>query len=94
MFDSLGINTFFKKIVFTENKSVELFKEITNNMSDTVVVGDRVRGEISIGNELNYTTVWVKQSKFSNEQPLNERQQAKHTINDIRELEEIIKQYE
>ena len=30
-------------------------------MNDVIVIGDRVRGEISIGNELNYTTVWIKQ---------------------------------
>ncbi len=92
--NSLGIINLFKKVVFTEKKSAELFKEITNNMNDVIVIGDRVRGEISIGNELNYTTVWIKQGKFSEEKPLNDSQQPKHIINDIRELEKIIKQYE
>jgi len=92
--DSSGISGFFKKIVFIEDKSSETFKEIVGDKNDVIVIGDRVRGEISIGNNLNYITVWIKQGKFSSEEPTSEEQKPKHVINDISELKEILKQYE
>ncbi|OGI67100.1 hypothetical protein A2823_02375 [Candidatus Nomurabacteria bacterium RIFCSPHIGHO2_01_FULL_41_91] len=91
--DNLGISSFFKKVIFTDNKSPELFKEIADNENNVMVVGDRIRGEISIGNELSYITVWLKRGKFSLEEPINEKQNPRHTITDITEVENILKQY-
>ena len=92
--EKFGIDKFFKRIVFTDNKSVETFKEIIGVDKNAIVVGDRVQGEIAIGNELNLITVWVKQGKFSNVIPVSKIQKPKYTINNISELKEIIKQYE
>jgi FMN phosphatase YigB (HAD superfamily) len=88
--DNFGISNFFKRIIFTDNKSAEIFKEITGVDNNVVVVGDRVRGEITIGNQLGYITVWIKQGKFSEEKPINKEQEPKYTIQNIIELKTII----
>jgi len=90
----LGITDFFKKVVFTNDKSPELFREIIGEEKNVIVVGDRIWGEISAGNQLGYITVWIKQGKFSMEMPITKKQRPKHVINNISELKEIIDQYE
>jgi len=92
--DNLGIIDFFQKIFFVENKTIEIFKKVSKNNKETLIIGDRIRGEIVIGNKLNFITVWLKQGKFSNEEPINEEQKPKYIINDILELKKIIKKYE
>lgn len=92
--ESFGISKFFKKIVFTDNKSPEVFQEIVDFEKNVIVVGDRVHGEITIGNKLNYITVWIMQGKFSNDYPVNIEQKPKHAIFEISELKEILKRYE
>jgi len=92
--DSFCISKFFNKIVFTDNKSIKIFKEIVGEENNVIVVGDRVAGEITIGNKLNLITVWLKQGKFSNEYPVSDEQKPKHIIYEISELKEIIKNYE
>src|SRR3989344_3214997 len=51
--DSFNISNFFQKIVFTSDKSAQVFKEIIGDKDIAMVVGDRIRKEISMGNELN-----------------------------------------
>ncbi len=92
--EKFRINKFFKRIIFTDNKSVKTFQEIIGTDKNAIVVGDRVQGEITIGNQLNLVTVWIKQGKFSGVVPINEIQKPKYTISNISELKEIIKQYE
>jgi FMN phosphatase YigB (HAD superfamily) len=93
VFEQLGIASFFKKVAFVEEKTEEAFRDILGEPDTTFVVGDRLKGEIRIGNVLGYTTVWVKQGKFSEEIPSAQEKPA-FTINDIRELEKIISTYE
>jgi len=90
----LGIDTFFKNILFVDTKSTEIFKQIVGNENMAIVVGDRIFGEIAVGNELGYITVWVRQGKFKDEIPKSKHQEPNHTIDNIRELKEIIKKYE
>ncbi len=94
MLDNLGIINFFDKVIFVDDKSVEVFQEVGGTEERVIVVGDRIYEEITVGNKLNYITVWVKQGKFSDQHPGNEEQEPKHVITDIRELKEIIKKYE
>ena len=94
-FRSLGIGDYFTKIDFVKEKNMEVFSNLIENTKEKVlVVGDRIRGEISIGNQLNFTTVWVKQGKFSNEVFQNDYEIPDHSIDDIRQLLEIVKIYE
>ncbi len=92
--ESLGIKDFFRETVFTGKKTPEIFSAMVGDGKKVVVVGDRIKGEISIGNKLNYITVWIKQGKFQNEIPSHRIEEPSHTISDIRELEEILKKYE
>ena len=90
-----GIEKFFKKIIFAESKSIQIFSEIIKTKTkQTIIVGDRIRGEIAIGNELRCITVWLKQGKFKEEGPRNKREKPTYTINDISELKEITGKYE
>ncbi len=85
----LKIEKYFAKIIFKEGKKdIEIFSQFfsRNNPKSTVVVGDRVRSEIEIGNKLNMTTIWIKQGKFSKELPLNETQKPTFTINSLNDL--------
>ena len=87
----LGIKNYFQKIVFVENKTKEIFESLSQGLKDVVVVGDRVRSEISLGRQLGFTTIWVRQGKFSGELP-EESSEPDFIINDIRELQDIISQ--
>lgn len=92
-FKNLGIEKYFKKIVFTPNKTKQVFEDFGGNSSDTFVVGDCLRDEISLGNQLEFITVRIKQSRFAIEIP-TKPERPTHTISDIRELEDVISQYE
>jgi len=80
-----GIDIFFKKALFVNNKTVEIFEEIAFKGENVFVVGDNIYSEIKTGNQMDFTTVLVKQGKFSI---------LLHTINDIRELKTLIKNHE
>ncbi len=90
----LNIDSFFKGIFFVENKSLEVFKMIADIGEEVLVVGDNIYSEISTGNKMHFITVLIKQGKFSNLLPRKKEEKPKHTINNIRELKEILKGYE
>lgn len=92
-FEKLGIKSYFRKIVFVENKTKKVFKSLIQNSKDVIIVGDRVREEISLGNQLGFITIWVQQGKFSSELP-REAGRPDYTISNICELQDIISQYE
>lgn len=92
--EEFGLTSFFKKVVFVEKKSVEIFKELMGKSGGVIVVGDRVRAEIKIGNELNYVTVWVRQGKFKDEEPAHEKEIPSHIVSDLLQIRNIIKKYE
>jgi FMN phosphatase YigB (HAD superfamily) len=90
----LGIDGYFENKIFVKEKTVEVFKKLIENNEKVLVIGDRVRGEISIGNQLGFITVWIKQGKFANELPQNQNEIPNHEIDEIKQLSEIIKIYE
>ena len=89
-----GIAEYFESTVFVKEKTTEVFKKLVENNEKALVIGDRVRGEISIGNQLGFITVWVKQGKFANELPQNQDEIPDHEIDEIKQLLKIIKIYE
>ncbi|OGY98710.1 MAG: hypothetical protein A2855_00520 [Candidatus Liptonbacteria bacterium RIFCSPHIGHO2_01_FULL_57_28] len=89
-----GIRDFFKKTVFTGSKTPELFLELAGEDKDVLVVGDRIRKELRIGNMLGLVTVWVRQGKFAAETPASQEEIPTHSIQSIDELEDIISAYE
>ncbi len=92
--EELTITNYFQKIVFVNEKSKQLFKEIAGNEKKVMVVGDSISGEITIGNQLGLITVRLKKGKFAVEIPKDNNELARYEITDINELENIIARYE
>jgi ribonucleotide monophosphatase NagD (HAD superfamily) len=88
----LKLENYFSTIVFKDKKDIEVFKSFVskNEPKSTVIVGDRVRSEIEIGNCLKATTIWIKQGKFANELPINEKQQPTFTVFSLSELNNLL----
>lgn len=90
----LGIAQYFQKITFVENKTTATFLALTGTTSNVLVVGDRIRGEIQLGNQLGFTTVWLKRGKFATELPEKPEEKPDYTITRITALASIITRYE
>jgi len=84
----LGIDGYFSSIIFGDaTKTVEQFKPyITERTKDTTIIGDRVRGEIELGNRLGAITIWVKAGSFVHELPITPMQVPTHTVHGLLEL--------
>lgn len=94
---NVGIEKFFANVSLVENKNKVSMLALTDglNLSGvTFVIGDSLRDEITIGNELGYETIWLKKSKFASETPRNEREKPKHIINELAEIFEILEKCE
>jgi len=90
----LGIEQYFENITFVEEKTIELFKELAQGDKNILVIGDRVKEEICIGNQLNFITIWVQQGKFANELPTKSEEKPSFTVKNIEEIKNIVSQYE
>ncbi len=92
LLDDLGISRFFKKIALVSKKTRAHFEEIIKPFRyDAVyVVGDRIKGEIALGNELHYTTIWYQNGKFATQLPQETYEHPRHTITSLQELIAII----
>lgn len=86
----LGLRQFFQKVVMASSKSKEVFlnccKELGVSPDEVMVVGDRVRGEIAIGNELGMFTVQFQNGPFAKELPEDESERPKIIIKKLEEL--------
>lgn len=85
----LKVEQYFSKIIFLEGKKdMKVFSEFVSikNPKLTMIVGDRIRSEIEIGNKLNATTIWIKQGKFSGELPVSKRQEPTFSVNSLADL--------
>jgi FMN phosphatase YigB (HAD superfamily) len=94
MLVSLGISSFFKKKLFVDTKTATLFKDLIGDREQAIVIGDRIKGEIFIGNQLGYITIWLRQGKFMNDLPETKEEQPNHTIDEINQLLSLINTYE
>jgi FMN phosphatase YigB (HAD superfamily) len=89
-----GIKKYFKKISFVDEKTTDLFKELVQGDKNSFVIGDRVREEIFVGNQLGFITIWVQQGKFAVELPENLNQEPNYIVKSIDEIKNIISKYE
>lgn len=90
----LKVGDYFSKIIFQEGKKdPEQFKPYMsdNSPEDTIFIGDRARSELLIGNSLKATTIWIKQGKFSKEEPENSDQIPDYTASSISEALKLLK---
>lgn len=90
----LGIRGYFKEIAFVEEKTTQIFKKLADGEQNIIVIGDRIKEEISLGNQLGFITIWIRQGKFSEESPANEEENPRYTVDGIEGLQNIISKYE
>lgn len=86
--DKLRVRKYFKEIIFAEGeKDPKVFAPHVSkdNPKETAFIGDRIRSELLIGNQLGVTTIWIKQGKFATELPENKYQKPDHTISSLSE---------
>ncbi len=91
--ERLGISSLFRAIHFIrETKTMNDMGQFVaaDHPELAFVVGDRVRSEIAVGNQLGATTVWVRAGKFADELPVDPIQIPDFTINTIAELPSLI----
>lgn len=91
--EKLGIASLFRGIRFTDRKTEDDFRTLLGDPSGVLVVGDRARGELAIGKRLGCITVWVRNGKFADELP-EAGKEPTYVIDDIREVRDIIRNYE
>lgn len=92
--NKLGINDYFKKVILVKEKTLDIFSSLTKGDKNVFVVGDRVKGEIYLGNLLGFKTVWIKQGKFSNDVYTKIEEKPDYIIEEIKQLIEILEKYE
>lgn len=93
--ERLDVKDYFSKIIFHEGaKNQDLYADFIDKKSpkDTIIIGDRVRSELTIGNTLGATTIWVKQGKFVTEEPENDNQKPTFTATSLTAVKEFIKE--
>ncbi len=89
----LGIDSFFKEILYVDEKRKEHFEKV-GGIEKAIVVGDRISGEITLGNQLNHITIWVRQGKHAEVFPEQPGEYPTHTVEKVTDILEIIKSYE
>ena len=89
-----GITPYFEKIILTREKSERDFKEIQTDVPHdpqaSYVIGDRVRGEIKIGNLCGYQTIWVKKGKFAAQDPRTAAETPRYTVTELPQIKRIV----
>lgn len=89
----LGLDHLFSKIVVVPYKSPKTFKEAIKerkNMKKVLVIGDRIKSEIKIGNTLGCTTIWLKKGKFAKQLPKNKKEKPDFIIRELEELFRVL----
>lgn len=90
----LGVESFFDEVLITGDKNIGVFEKIIvkNELSikKSYVIGDRVKGEIKIGNSLGLKTIWLKKGLFSEELPEDISEVPKYTIKELSEMLKIV----
>jgi FMN phosphatase YigB (HAD superfamily) len=92
-FKKIGIEPYFQKCFFVTQKTDALFQDIGKEATRCIVVGDRISGEIAIGNRLGFVTVRLKQGKFSTEYPATAEEEPTEELTDIRDFKKVLERY-
>jgi FMN phosphatase YigB (HAD superfamily) len=89
----LNVGKFFKEVKFVKGeKDPEYYKPYidTLNPSQTLIIGDRARSELSAGKSLSTTTIWVRQGKFADELPEDEQLNPDYQVKSLIELKSLL----
>ena len=87
----LGISGYFEEIIVTyEDKQPSHFYRLLREMGlqpgEVCVIGDRIKSEIVIANQLGMKTIWLKQGKFKDELPEDRKEVPDITITSLEEI--------
>jgi len=92
---SLGLDDYFTKVVLTsgtknESHFTEMMEAMQVSANRCVVVGDRVKSEITIGKKLGLQTIWLRRGKFRKEVADSPKEQPDHIINNLHEIYSLL----
>jgi FMN phosphatase YigB (HAD superfamily) len=89
-FYELDLGKFFQEIYFVEKKTLSLFRRIISGEEKSVIVGDSIASEITLGNQLRCTTIRLHKGIFATVMPEDRDQIATHNIYNLNELESLL----
>lgn len=93
----LGIDRYFLHTAFVDEKARQDFEECMRKMglaaSEIAVVGDRVRKEIRLGNELGMTTIWYKAGRFAGEIPACASEEPTYTVTKLADIYDCVRSH-
>jgi len=82
--------SFFEKIIIKPEKTEKEFQECLAAMklsaAEAIIVGDKIKGEVSIGNKMGIITVWFRQGKYAQELPSSPREKPTFIITALPQL--------
>ena len=95
LIQSLGISDTFEQILLVPQKTAADFLNILStqkiSLKNSFVVGDRVKEEIALGNQIGLTTIWVKTGKFSTEIPRTQTERPTFTVTKLKDILKVLK---
>lgn len=86
--ERLKVRKYFIKVIFAPGeKDPKIYIPYISEKGPkkTLLIGDRVYSELGIGKHLGATTIWVRQGKFSMEEPKTEEQKPDYTVKNLKD---------
>lgn len=84
---NLDLDKFFDIIDIVPKQSEKefewIFEELEVRPEEVLVVGDRVKSEIAVGNSLGCMTVWVPRGPFALEEPKTKEEKPDFKVKDL-----------
>jgi len=92
----LGLNKYFLEVQVHERDKIEddfnqALKVMDLKPEEVLVVGDRVVGEIYLGNKLGMKTVWYQVGRFASQFPSNDGEKPDYIIKKLVQILDFLK---
>ena len=68
----------------------EVMKQINMKDEEILVVGDRIKKEITLGNKIGLKTVWLKKGLYATELPETKAEEPWKIIEDLQEIKQVL----
>lgn len=89
LLEKFKLNQFFDEVCIDDDK--EKFFRKVESPSSWLVIGDRAWREILYGGQLGMKTMWLRNGKFSTEEPTEDQKSPDYIVSSWEEIIEIIK---
>lgn len=94
LIENLGLSKYFAKIIIVSEKRKEHLLECLSNFEcqskEILVVGDRVKSEVTVANGLGMVTCWLRKGKFADERPTKLSEEPDFSIFSLSDLPEVL----